>query len=477
MGAAKSILSGGDAKTIEATALDGGRHFKVKIRSLHPIAEGTCAVILKGTIAVPPFTQPVVVALKVFKLPVNLNPHDEKVVDALHRKELDAARRLDAFDRHVLPFMGVARMDYHPVIISRFMKNGNVLHYVEQRASVPLIRQKMIIQVAEALSFLHDEVGVVHGDLKCENVLVSDDERALLADFGLSPLIDRMSSNSTALVARNHSTLRFAAPEILTDEAIDADDPERPRSTTRETDVWAFGMLIIQLFTGRAPWPDVDDRVVYHKILASPPGELFPKPNGDTDALGLTDSWWKIFLLCTQRAAASRPTMAAVLDMLRAARSCTKDPEGAASRPPSEYGGGSTACRNISFSAHTLSFSARARSFSARTLASSALIAAVPSISDGPGTGDGGVGPSRVPGPASQPVLSSLGSGTRTAGLNCGPFSSHRDLTSFSTGAGSSGSGCAVNGVVRFKRMAPTASTLDATIAAVVPATALRMTP
>ncbi|EJD46570.1 kinase-like protein [Auricularia subglabra TFB-10046 SS5] len=340
MGAAKSILSGGDGmgptnslinrlrpgvKIIEATALDGERHFKVKIGSLQPVAKGACAVILKGTIAVPPFTQPVVVALKVFKLPVNLNPHDEKVVEALHRKELDAARPLDAFDRHVLPFMGVARMDYHPVIISRFMNNGNVLQYVEQRVSVPLIRQKMIIQVAEALSFLHDEVGVVHGDLKCENVLVSDDERALLADFGLSPLIDRMSSNSTALVARNHSTLRFAAPEILTDEAIDADDPERPRSTTRETDVWAFGMLIIQLFTGRAPWPDVDDRVVYQKILASPPGELFPKPNGDTDALGLTDSWWKIFLLCTQRAAASRPTMAAVLDMLRAAQSCTKD--------------------------------------------------------------------------------------------------------------------------------------------------------
>ncbi|EJD35782.1 kinase-like protein, partial [Auricularia subglabra TFB-10046 SS5] len=103
-----------------------------------------------------------------------------------------------------------------------------------------------LLQVSDAVGYLHESLRIVHGDLKCENVLVSDDGHALLTDFGLSTFIDKPESeNTTNTLIREFNTLRFAAPEILRGAARSASG--RIRSKTQESDVYAFGMLILQV--------------------------------------------------------------------------------------------------------------------------------------------------------------------------------------------------------------------------------------
>lgn len=83
-----------------------------------------------------------------------------------------------------------------------------------------------------------------------ENVLVSDDGMAMLADFGLSTAMDKAASDATTTVnIRNQSTVPFCAPELLLDQAaaVDAAGQTRRRSKTSETDIYAFGMLILQV--------------------------------------------------------------------------------------------------------------------------------------------------------------------------------------------------------------------------------------
>lgn len=88
-----------------------------------------------------------------------------------------------------------------------------------------------ICQLAEALAYLH-EVGVVHGDVKGANVLVSPTLSVQLADFGLSKVAGCATNPSLAGVG----SIRWQAPEIMNEE---------PK--TYKTDVYSFGLTIFEV--------------------------------------------------------------------------------------------------------------------------------------------------------------------------------------------------------------------------------------
>ena len=101
----------------------------------------------------------------------------------------------------------------------------------------PAQKKKITLGVLEGLSYLHDN-GVVHGDLKLENVLVTKDFKGIkLCDMGLSRL--KQSSQGTVTVASNIlGTIMYMAPEMLLGL----------RRTTKATDVWAAAGMIVELY-------------------------------------------------------------------------------------------------------------------------------------------------------------------------------------------------------------------------------------
>ncbi|EJD37476.1 kinase-like protein [Auricularia subglabra TFB-10046 SS5] len=127
---------------------------------------------------------------------------------------------------------------------------GNIVASEPLAVAVKIFGQMMgtveqeIFQVAEAMDHLHTNEQLVHGDLKCANVLISDFGDALLADFGLSTFAEKSQTNSTTLTGiRQMHTVRFAAPELL----LGSDTPSaEPGSKTRHSDVYAFGMLVLE---------------------------------------------------------------------------------------------------------------------------------------------------------------------------------------------------------------------------------------
>ncbi|EJD44390.1 kinase-like protein, partial [Auricularia subglabra TFB-10046 SS5] len=142
----------------------------------------------------------------------------------------------------VLAFLGTADVGQHTAIVSLYMRNGNLMEYLKSHRGCD--KKQLILQVAEAVNFLHTSQNLVHGDIKCANVLISDFGEALLADFGLSTFVEQNQSVLATMTAiRNMHTLRFAAPELLTGPA---DRSGKPRSKTRESDIYAFGMLILE---------------------------------------------------------------------------------------------------------------------------------------------------------------------------------------------------------------------------------------
>ncbi|KAJ3571074.1 hypothetical protein NP233_g3990 [Leucocoprinus birnbaumii] len=112
---------------------------------------------------------------------------------------------------NIVPFCGVLLENVNDTrricLVSPFMKNGNLNAYaprLPQRSRLPLI-----LDIAKGLHYLHEK-GIVHSDLKGENVLISNEGRALLTDFG-STQITTSTKNVTA--SEIPTTLRFAAPD------------------------------------------------------------------------------------------------------------------------------------------------------------------------------------------------------------------------------------------------------------------------
>ena len=120
-------------------------------------------------------------------------------------------------------------------------------------------RNGQIHDIAEGLLYLHTRrPPIIHGDMKpvgsCrlvflnsaefglqENVLVDDDGRARVIDFGLSTILDGISTGQTSTSFAMAGTLRFMAPEL-----VQANN-RRGHWRTQGSDVWAYGCTSMQV--------------------------------------------------------------------------------------------------------------------------------------------------------------------------------------------------------------------------------------
>ncbi|EJD44575.1 kinase-like protein [Auricularia subglabra TFB-10046 SS5] len=217
----------------------------------------------------------------------------------------------------ILPFYGSCEIGLGQVaLVSPLMANGNMSQYLRDNPSVDRLR--LVIEVCEGLCYLHDDAGVVHGDLKCENVLVSPKGSALLGDFGLSTVI-ATTETVTATQIRNLNTLRYAAPELLLDAAF-PDLPALPesgvslsRSKTIFSDVYALGMLVYQTYTGAPPWAGASDVQVMVAIMA---GHTPDRPEETKSQNLIPPALWAICGQVWQREPHQRPRSAAILNQL-----------------------------------------------------------------------------------------------------------------------------------------------------------------
>ncbi|KAJ6610047.1 kinase-like domain-containing protein [Mycena sp. CBHHK59/15] len=92
-------------------------------------------------------------------------------------------------------------------------------------------------QLADALAFLHSR-GIVHRDVKDENVVLGPNGKCILIDFGSSGLVKRGGWDTFS------GTLDYAGPEILRGERYEG----------KEQDVWAFGVVAFVLLVGECPF-------------------------------------------------------------------------------------------------------------------------------------------------------------------------------------------------------------------------------
>ncbi|KAJ7770552.1 kinase-like domain-containing protein [Mycena metata] len=178
---------------------------------------------------------------------------------------------------HILPFIGIDRDTFPSLaIVSPWMEQGTVLNHLDRHGRADV--DKLLFQIAQGIGYLHSR-NIVHGDLRGANILVNDNWTACLADFGLSNFTDPIS---TASSTKRAGSLYWMAPELL-----DPNRYGRKFVRTPATDVYAFGCVCVELYTGRPPLSDLPGPAVIFPILN---GERAPRPMGPPT---MSDTLWQ----------------------------------------------------------------------------------------------------------------------------------------------------------------------------------------
>jgi RNA polymerase sigma factor (sigma-70 family) len=140
----------------------------------------------------------------------------------------------------IVPLLGVGRLpSKSPFLVLQHIDGQDLARLLSATGPMPLPRAAtIVIAVAEALHYAHQQ-GVVHGDVKPANILVTNDSRVFLTDFGFASLFQR--SDSPSLLG---GTPGYIAPEVL--------EPSQGKPGPA-ADVYALGGLLWNLLTGEPP--------------------------------------------------------------------------------------------------------------------------------------------------------------------------------------------------------------------------------
>ncbi len=196
------------------------------------------------------------VALKVLRLDDHADRPSADVGAERLLREARAAAGLD--HANTIAIYDVGEFEGMPFIAMELVEGASLRALVGD-ASVPIeTRVRYLVDVARALAAAHEH-GIIHRDVKPENVIVRRDGVVKVLDFGIarplhaphddlgswSTVVAKQTTESWAKDSGLVGTPRYMAPEQLRGEKLDA-----------RADQFAWGVMAYELLTGRSPWPD-----------------------------------------------------------------------------------------------------------------------------------------------------------------------------------------------------------------------------
>jgi serine/threonine-protein kinase len=138
--------------------------------------------------------------------------------------------------------LGSGRFNNTPYLVTELISGQSMRDYIS--SSAPLDAETavaLIAKIADGMAHCHD-MGIVHRDLKPENILIKDDGQPVILDFGLA-LTKNAHRVTYANLSSTAGTPGYMAPEQVEGQRGD-----------QRTDLYALGIMLFELLTGRVPF-------------------------------------------------------------------------------------------------------------------------------------------------------------------------------------------------------------------------------
>jgi len=216
----------------------------------------------------------------------------------------------------VVSFYGVVTRD-DPEYLGMCMElcvGGSLRHRLDDDDAAPVIewklRRQWLSQIARGMQYLYSN-GIQHRDLKASNILLSDNNTAKVADFGLSRS-EGLRTQTTGV----SGTPAFMSPELLSENLF-----------TEKSDVFSYGMTIFEVLTRAHPWDDCSQAQIVMKVALKDERPSMPEDHdAPEDLVDLMETCWALN-------PDDRPWFADVVQRLLIAPSPDAAPETASESP------------------------------------------------------------------------------------------------------------------------------------------------
>jgi serine/threonine protein kinase len=173
--------------------------------------------------------------------------------------------------------------DGRPCLLLEYLQGYDLATLLQEQDSLAESRAiDIILQTTSALQSAHT-AGVIHRDLKPDNIFITKENQVKILDFGLAKLIKKTSDEISREEARTRSGVIMGTPYYMSPEQACG------KPVDEQTDVYAIGIILYEMLTGRVPFrsPDGPLHVLMQHLNEEPilPSELQPSISKETEQL------------------------------------------------------------------------------------------------------------------------------------------------------------------------------------------------
>lgn len=177
----------------------------------------------------------------------------DKLVDTF-KAEVDSLKDLD--HANIVQYLGFEIKDNTYSIFLDYVSGGSIGHLLRKygRFEESVVRY-LTTQALEGLNYIHLK-GILHRDLKADNLLLETNGILKISDFGISKRAKDIYTSQSKL--NFQGTIFWMAPEIVNDT--------NGVGYNAKVDIWALGCVVLEMFTGERPWSKYENEGVLYKI-------------------------------------------------------------------------------------------------------------------------------------------------------------------------------------------------------------------